>query len=81
MTTSPDDTPDAERYRVYLLRLWRDTDGPWHASLQAANAISPRRFADLEALIAFLRELVPLPSQAAPTPPPDGNADTDAGGA
>ena len=58
---------DAESYRVYLLRLWRDSSGPWHASLQAADAAAPHRFADLEALFAFLRDLV-LPAAATSTP-------------
>ncbi len=67
MTSLSSDLQNAESYRVYLLRLWRDGNGPWHASLQAADAAAPHRFADLEALFAFLRELV-LPAAAKSTP-------------
>jgi hypothetical protein len=78
MTSSPEDAQDVERYRVYLLRFWRDDNGPWHASLQAANAATPHRFADREALLAFLRELELPAAGAAPHPAelaePDGGS-------
>ena len=70
MTTDSNDAQDAERYRVYLLRLWRDTRGPWHAALQAPDAPTPHRFADLEGLIAFLRDLLrPAASTSSPVAP------------
>jgi hypothetical protein len=81
MTTDSTGAQDAARYRVYLLRLWRDTHGPWHASLQAADAAMPHRFADLEALIAHLRDLVQPSLPAAPAPAQAALADLDAEGA
>ena len=47
----------ATNYQAYLLRLWRD--GPrnrWRASLQSTKAGDTQRFADVQALLAFLQD-------------------------
>lgn len=64
MNISDLDGQAADLYRVFLLRLWREKSGPWHASLQAADATAPQRFADLDALIAYLQELRAPPPAA-----------------
>ena len=48
-----------ERYISYLLRLWQATDGDqvvWQASLENAQTGERRGFADLDALLNFLRQ-------------------------
>ena len=55
MTKPTNNAQDGETYRVYLLRIWRHHDGPWHATLQAADAVAPQRFADLDALAECIR--------------------------
>lgn len=52
---------NAERptYLSYLLRLWRAPGGagqPWRASLEDTLTGQRRGFADLEALVAYLRD-------------------------
>jgi hypothetical protein len=53
-------------YLAYLMRLWvaRDSEGAqvWRASLQVPGTVAPRVFADLETLIAFLREQTAAPT-------------------
>ena len=46
-------------YQAYLLRLWQveTADRPvWRASLKEIHSGEQRQFADLEALVTFLRE-------------------------
>ena len=46
-------------YQSYLLRLWRAPGGagqPWRASLEDTLTGERRGFADLEALVAYLRD-------------------------
>jgi hypothetical protein len=46
-------------YQSYLLRLWRAPGGdeqPWRASLQDPLTGERQGFADLEALVAYLRD-------------------------
>ena len=46
-------------YQSYLLRLWRAPGGaeqPWRASLENPLTGERRGFADLEALVAYLRD-------------------------
>jgi len=48
-------------YLSYLLRLWQTPDGDrqvWRFSLQSPGTDEWRGFANLEELVAFLRELV-----------------------
>ena len=48
-----------ERYISYLLRLWQAADGDqvvWQASLENAQTGERRGFADLDALLNFLRQ-------------------------
>ena len=48
-------------YQSYLLRLWRAPGGaeqPWRASLENPLTGERKGFADLEALVAFLREQI-----------------------
>jgi len=48
-----------DRYRAYLLRLWRasgDECSLWRASLEDPHTGERRGFADLESLFAFLKE-------------------------
>jgi len=44
-------------YRSYLLRLWRAGEGEngWQASLESIHTGKRRGFADLDALVAYLR--------------------------
>ncbi len=45
-------------YQSYLLRLWRAPGGagqPWRASLENTHTGERRGFADLQALVAYLR--------------------------
>lgn len=54
---------DTERpaYLSYLLRLWRAPGGagqPWRASLQDTLSGERQGFADLEALVAYLRDQI-----------------------
>ena len=50
-------------YRSYLLRLWRvdELEGGWQASLESARTGVRRGFADLEALLAYLRQATGVP--------------------
>lgn len=54
MHVSDVDARASDSYHVFLLRLWREKDGPWRASLQTADAVTAQRFADLDALATFL---------------------------
>ncbi len=54
---------DTERpaYQSYLLRLWHAPGGagqPWRASLQDTLSGERQGFADLEALLAYLRDQI-----------------------
>lgn len=52
-------------YRSYLLRLWRapgGADQPWRASLQDTLTGERQGFADLEALLAYLRDQIDVQS-------------------
>lgn len=52
-------------YLSYLLRLWRVPGGagqPWRASLQDTLSGERQGFADLEALLAYLRDQIDLQS-------------------
>lgn len=45
------------RYRAYLLRLWQvEEGGPWRASLENTEGGERLGFADMEKLMAFIRE-------------------------
>jgi hypothetical protein len=52
---------NAETYRAYLLRIWRDVDpvtgwqGPWHFSLERPGHSNRRGFRSLAELAAFLQ--------------------------
>lgn len=64
---------DAERYRSYLLRLWRESPGvPWRVHLHCVQTGAERRFAGLAALFAFLdaeaSENRDVPAGSAPSP-------------
>ena len=57
-TRSPTSAGPAE-YHSYLLRLWcGGADGVWHGSLQSTRTGERHMFADLESLLAFLRDQV-----------------------
>lgn len=45
-------------YQSYLLRLWQvdEEEGGWQASLESARTGERRGFADLEAMLAYLRQ-------------------------
>jgi hypothetical protein len=43
-------------YRAYLLRLWRETDTRWRASLEDPHTSERRAFATLEQLLEFLAQ-------------------------
>ena len=44
-------------YSACLVRMWRDgVNSPWRASAQLVQSGDVLRFADLEALFAFLKE-------------------------
>ncbi len=45
-------------YQSYLLRLWRANEGEeaWSVSLESARTGERRGFADLEAMLDFLRQ-------------------------
>jgi hypothetical protein len=50
---------EGQRYISYLLRLWPTKSGDetvWRASLEDSETGERRGFADLDALLAFLRE-------------------------
>ena len=47
--------PQLAGYRAYLVRLWQDgSQAAWRASAQSTHSGDIVRFADLEALFAFL---------------------------
>lgn len=49
--------PDPERYRSYLLRLWRESPGaPWRVQVHCVQSGVERRFAGLAELYEFLGE-------------------------
>jgi len=60
MTTSTTNKPSEEKYRSYLLRLWRaeTLDQGWRASLEDPHTGKRIGFASLELLFAFLMEQV-----------------------
>jgi hypothetical protein len=46
---------DPERYRSYLLRLWREgSDAPWRCQVQCVGTGEELRFAGLAELFEFL---------------------------
>jgi hypothetical protein len=46
---------DPDRYRSYLLRLWREAPGgPWRCQVQCVGTGQERRFAGLAEMFAFL---------------------------
>jgi len=46
---------DPNRYRSYLLRLWRDASGaPWRCQVQCVGTRRERRFAGLAEMVEFL---------------------------
>jgi hypothetical protein len=50
---------DRRDYLAYMLRLWRaeDDDGPvWRASVESPHTGERQTFANVELLIAFLKE-------------------------
>jgi hypothetical protein len=50
---------EERRYISYLLRLWQTTSGDetaWRASLEDSETGERKGFADLDALLAFLRQ-------------------------
>jgi hypothetical protein len=60
-------------YLAYLLRLWCEDDGAdWRATLESSHSGERRGFANLSALLAYLRETTGAeghaPDDAAPPP-------------
>ena len=53
-------------YQSYLLRLWRVSEGEedWCVSLESARTGERRGFADLEAMLDFLRQRTALQPSA-----------------
>ena len=48
-----------ERYRAYLLRLWREVPGqPWRVLLQDASTLERYGFQDLDHLMVFLNNQI-----------------------
>jgi len=48
--------PNPPSYQSYLLRVWRETpNSPWRASLESVGSGEKQAFAQLEDLIAYLR--------------------------
>lgn len=48
---------DPERYRSYLLRLWRESPGAaWRAQVRCVQSSRERRFAGLADLFEFLEQ-------------------------
>lgn len=48
---------DPERYRSYLLRLWRESPGaPWRVLVHSVQSGDERCFAGLAGLLQFLEE-------------------------
>jgi len=46
---------DPDRYRSYLVRLWREAPGaPWRCQVQCVNTGQERRFAGLAEAFEFL---------------------------
>ena len=57
-THAPPEPGARSRYLAYLLRLWKVQDGDrqvWRASLETPGPREYRGFANLEALISFLK--------------------------
>ncbi len=54
------ETDETPTYYAYLLRLWRDGDCTdcWRASLEDPQTGKRLGFADLEKLLAYLREKI-----------------------
>jgi hypothetical protein len=66
---------DADRYRSYLVRLWREApDGPWRCQASCLGTRVERRFAGLAELFEFL-----LADAAAGSGDAGGKAKTDPG--
>ncbi len=56
MITPSDSAADLNLYRSYLVRLWQSgAQGTWRASVQSVQTGVTQRFANLEALTAFLQ--------------------------
>ena len=54
-------TGNQSAYLAYLLRLWRDRGlrrDKWRASLEDAETHDVRGFGDLEAVVAYLKEVM-----------------------
>ncbi|MBE2201878.1 MAG: hypothetical protein IAE79_24940 [Anaerolinea sp.] len=52
-------TPD---YLAYLVRLWREGEGVWRSTLENPHTGERQAFADVEALLGFLREQTDEPA-------------------
>jgi hypothetical protein len=62
--------PKRRGYVAYMLRLWRVHDGQktiWHASLQDVRGGPRLGFADLDQVVAYLRQELNLPSEPRPS--------------
>jgi hypothetical protein len=54
---------EPERYRSYLLRLWREAPGaPWRCQVHCVGSGQERRFPGLERLFDFLESELSEPS-------------------
>jgi hypothetical protein len=68
MSEKPGCAEEQSDYQSYLLRLWRVDEGEegWSLSLESAHTGERRGFADLEAMLDFLRQrIAPRPSACA----------------
>ena len=67
---------EGRQYISYLLRLWRTKSGDetvWRASLEDSETGERRGFANLDALLAFLRQQTDLAQGAQVAPEPGGD--------
>ena len=63
---------DPDRYRSYLLRLWREAPGaPWRCQVQCVGTGGERRFAGMKEMFEFL-----LADAAGASSGADGSAKT-----
>jgi hypothetical protein len=63
---------DPDRYRSYLLRLWREAPGaPWRCQVQCVGSGDERRFAGIQEMFQFL-----LADAASASSGADGSAST-----
>lgn len=57
-------------YHSYLLRVWRDNaNQPWRASLQSTVTEDKHAFADLHALLLFLKDELTVASESSEVSP------------